>query len=123
MIVFVKVLQIDDSPQICEMFADMFVGEENAIESVNDGKTGLEKIIKNDYDLILLDIRMPGYSGIDFLHDLKKQKPSELKKIVVTSLLQFDERQTKELMELGIHSIEKKPTSFFVLTANIDCGG
>ena len=107
-----KILQIDDSEQICEMFADMFIADHNSIESTNNGKIGLKLVIKNDYDLILLDIRMPKYSGIDFLRDLKKQKPSELKKIVVTSLLDFDQNQVNELMEFGIHSVEKKPTSF-----------
>ena len=107
-----KVLQIDDSPQICEMYAEMFSAYNDSIESVNDGKSGLELIVKNDYDLILLDIRMPKYSGIDLLEDLKKQRPSELKKIVVTSLLQFNETQVKELMEFGIHSVENKPSNF-----------
>ncbi len=107
-----KVLQIDDSPQICEMFAEMFTGEGNTIKSVNDGKTGLELVVKNDFDLILLDIRMPEYSGMDFLADLKEKRPSELKKIVVTSLLDFSETQAEELMKFGIHSVERKPSSF-----------
>ena len=107
-----KVLQIDDSPQICEMYADMFTADGNTIKSVNDGKEGLEIVIKNDYDLILLDIRMQSYSGMDFLQDLKEQRPSELKKIVVTSMLQFNETQVKELMNFGIHSVEKKPSNF-----------
>lgn len=94
------------------MFADMFHGNDDSIKSVNDGKTGLELVLKNDYDLILLDIRMPQYSGMDFLQDLKKQRPSELKKIVVTSLLQFDETQIKELMGFGIHAVEEKPSNF-----------
>ena len=107
-----KVLQIDDSPQICEMYADMFTAYSDSIESVNDGKAGLELVVKKEFDLILLDIRMPKYSGIDFLKDLKKRRPSELKKIVVTSLLQFDQAQVKELMEFGIHSVENKPSTF-----------
>lgn len=107
-----KVLQIDDSPQICEMFAEMFTADSNTIESVNDGKEGLELVVKNDYDLILLDIRMPQYSGIDFLYDLKEKRPSELKKIVVTSLVEFSETEAKELTKFGIHSIEKKPSNF-----------
>ena len=107
-----KVLQIDDSPQICEMYAAMFTADSSTIKSVNDGKTGLELVLKNDYDLILLDIRMPEYDGRDFLQDLKEQRPSELKKIVVTSLLQFDQTEIKDLMEFGIHSVERKPSNF-----------
>jgi len=107
-----KVLQIDDSKQICDMYADMFTSESDSIESANDGKTGLLLVIKNDYDLILLDIRMPKYSGIDFLKHLKKQRPSELKKVVVTSMVPFNADQVFRIMDFGIHSIEKKPLSF-----------
>lgn len=108
----VNILHIDDSPQICEMYADMFTADSNTIKSVNDGKTGLELVVKNDYDLILLDIRMPEYTGVDFLQDLKEQRPSELKKIVVTSMLPFNQTQVKELMKFEIHSVEKKPSNF-----------
>ena len=106
-----KILQIDDSTQICEMYEDYFTSDSNTIKSVNDGKEGLKLAVKNDYDLILLDIRMPQYTGMDFLYDLKEQKPSELKKIIVTSMLEFNETQIKELMNFGIHSVEKKPLS------------
>ena len=107
-----KVLHVDDSPQICDMYEDMFTADDNSIQSVNDAKTGLQLVVKNDYDLILLDIRMPEYNGMNFLQDLKEQRPSELKKIVVTSMLEFNENQVKELMKFGIHSVEKKPSNF-----------
>lgn len=105
-----KILQIDDSTQICEIYNDYFSSDSNTIKSVNEGKEGLKLAVKNDYDLILLDIHMSQYTAIDFLFDLKEQKPSELKKIIVTST-QFKETQIKELLNFGIHSVEKKPLS------------
>jgi DNA-binding response OmpR family regulator len=105
----VKVIHIDDSPEICGLYADMFTVDNHTVESIHDGKEGLELVLKNNYDLILLDMCMPKYSGIDFLRDLEKQRPSELKKIVVTSVLQFNESQVKELTKFGIHSVEEKP--------------
>ena len=107
-----KVLQIDDSKEICGVYADMFEADNHTFNSVNDTKEGLELVKKNDYDLILLDMCMPKYDGIDFLHDLKKQRPSELKKVVITSVLQFNESQVKKLMEFGIHAVEEKPRDF-----------
>ncbi len=104
-----KVLHIDDSPEICGLYADMFTVDNHTVESTNDGKEGLALALKNDYDLILLDMYMPKYSGMNFLNDLKKQRPSELKKIVVTSVLQFKESQIQELKKFGIHSVEEKP--------------
>ena len=104
-----KVLHIDDSQEICDLYSDMYSIDNHSIWSVNDGKEGLELVFKNDYDLILLDIMMPNYSGIEFLHDLEIQRPSELKKVVVVSVLEFDDEQIKKLTEFGIHSVEDKP--------------
>jgi DNA-binding response OmpR family regulator len=106
-----RVLHIDDSPEICELYSDMFTADNSTIQSVNTGKKGLSLVLKNDYDLILLDMCMPQYSGMDFLRDLTKQRPSELKKVVVVSVLKFSPTQIKELLKMGIHSVEEKPTN------------
>jgi len=104
-----KVLHIDDSKEICDLYSDMYTIDNHAINSVNDGKEGLKMVTKDDYDLILLDMMMPNYSGMNFLHDLKIQRPSELKKVVVVSTLELNEEQTKKLVGFGIHSVEDKP--------------
>jgi DNA-binding response OmpR family regulator len=109
--ILLKVLHIDDSPEICELYSDMFTADNSTIQSVNTGKKGLSLVLKNDYDLILLDMCMPQYSGMDFLRDLTKQRPSELKKVVVVSVLKFSPTQIKELLKMGIHSVEEKPTN------------
>jgi len=107
---FVDVLQIDDCPEICKMYTDMFSAVYHSIRSVTSGKEGLDLVIKNDYDLILLDMFMPKYSGVQFLRDLKEKRPSELKKVVVVSLLEFNESQVKEFLKFGIGSVEEKPS-------------
>jgi len=107
-----KVLHIDDSPEICKLYSDMFTADNHSVKSVNDGKEGLDLVLQNDYDLILLDMCMPKYGGMDFLQDLKEQRPSELKKIVVTSVLHFNEDQVKGLKKFGVHSVEEKPSHF-----------
>ncbi|MDH3276968.1 MAG: response regulator [Nitrosopumilus sp.] len=105
-----KVLHIDDSPEICGLYSDMFTADNHSVRSIDDGKKGLDLVVKNDYDLILLDMCMPKYSGLDFLRDLKILRPSELKKVVVVSVLKFDEKHIKEFLEFGIHSVEEKPS-------------
>ena len=106
-----KILHVDDSPEICQLYADMLSTGTNIVKSVNDGREGLELVLKNDYDLILLDICMPKYSGINFIHDLKGKRPSEMKKIVIVSVLELRESHKKELLKLGIHSVEEKPAT------------
>ena len=107
-----KVLHIDDSSEIRELYEDMFIADDHSVKSVSSGKKGLELVMKNDYDLILLDMNMPDYTGMQFLRDLKNKKPSELKKVVVVSVLKFHEMEVKELLKLGIHSVESKPSDF-----------
>ncbi len=88
----------------------MFTADDHSVRSINSGKKGLALVLKNDYDLILLDICMPKYSGIKFLRELKNKRPSELKKVVVVSVLDFNESQVKEFLKFGIHSVEEKPS-------------
>jgi len=108
----VKILHIDDSPEICELYENMFTLYHHSVKSVNSGKEGLELALKNDYDLILLDIDMPDYTGVQFLRDLKNKRPSELLKVVVLSVLKFSKTEVKKLLKFGIHSVESKPSDF-----------
>ncbi|HUT05217.1 MAG TPA: response regulator [Nitrosopumilaceae archaeon] len=106
-----NILHVDDSPEICQLYADILSLGNNCLTSVNEGRQGLELALKNDYDLILLDICMPKYSGMEFIYDIKAQRPSELKKIIIVSILELTESHKAELLKLGIHSIEEKPST------------
>lgn len=106
-----NILHVDDSPEICQLYADMLATGDNKVTSITDGKEGLEMALKNDYDLILLDVCMPRYSGMEFIHDLKTKRPSELKKVIIVSVLELRESHKNELLKLGIHSVEEKPAT------------
>jgi DNA-binding response OmpR family regulator len=106
-----NILHIDDSPEICQLYADMLAVGHHNVESVNDGRQGLDLVLKNQYDLILLDVCMPKYSGMEFIHDLKAKRPSEMKKVIIVSVLELSESHKKELLRLGIHSVEEKPST------------
>jgi DNA-binding response OmpR family regulator len=106
-----NILHVDDSPEICQLYADMLSVDNHNVTSINDGKEGLDLALKNDYDLILLDVCMPRYSGMEFIHDLKAKRPSEMNKVVIVSVLELSESHKKELLKLGIHSVEEKPST------------
>jgi len=103
-----QILQVDDSPLICQLYSDFLESRSHSVEAANDGKKGLELVMENDYDMILLDMLMPKYSGMQFLKDLKEKRPSELKKVIVISQLEFNEDDYEELLDFGIRSIQKK---------------
>ena len=108
---YMEILQIDDSTVICDLYLDMLDSRGHSVSSANGGREGLELVLKNNYDLILLDLCMPDYSGMDFLADLKTQRPSELKKVIVISRLELNDNQIVDLTEFGIHSIQTKPSA------------
>ena len=110
-----NVIHIDDSNEIRKLYQDMFTIDNHKIQSFENGKIALKKILENNYDLILLDMMMPDYSGINFLQDLQKEKSSELKKVVIVSALDLTESQRQELLDFGIHSIEEKPPNLHSL--------
>lgn len=73
----IKILVADDHPivrqglkQILSEYPDMTVADE-----AGNGKEVLAKIVKKDFDIVLLDISMPGRNGLDILKELKTKKP------------------------------------------------
>jgi two-component system invasion response regulator UvrY len=73
----IKILIADDHPvvrkglkEIIEEASDMIVGGE-----ASNGSEVLKQVRKNDYDVVLLDISMPGRSGLEILKELKSEKP------------------------------------------------
>jgi DNA-binding response OmpR family regulator len=106
-----RILHIEDSREISAIFSDILKIANHDFESTIDGREGLELVLKNNYDIILLDIGLPHYTGFDFLVDLKINKASEIRKVIVVTSLQLEEYQTQFLMNLGVHSIQQKPIS------------
>jgi CheY-like chemotaxis protein len=104
-----KILGIDDNEdllQLCEI-AVSTGGHEYA--STNNGKDGLELIRKQDFDVVLLDLSMPDFSGLDVLDALVNDGIINKQKIVVFTASPPSEEQSKSLFEKGVHSILTKP--------------
>ncbi|MBA4718592.1 MAG: response regulator [Nitrosopumilus sp.] len=115
-----RILHVEDVPEISQVFADILSATNYEFDSVSDGRAGLELAVYKDYDLILLDMCMPQYSGVDFLLDLKHRRPSELSKVVIVSGLDINTSQERELSKLGIRSVLKKPISVQSLLSKIE---
>ena len=106
------ILQIDDSKALCQFYHDLFTPRGYKFESTNDGKEGLELARENNYDVILLDMLMPKFGGMQFLEELKNTKPSELKKVMIVSQMEYDDDEIKKLIEFGVHSVQKKSLKY-----------
>jgi len=74
----IKVLVADDHTLVRKGLKQILLETKDieVVDEARDGKETINKVNKKDYDLVLLDISLPGRSGIDVLKQLKCSKPS-----------------------------------------------
>lgn len=71
-----KVLFVDDEVDFLEVMVKRLKKRDVDATGLSDGNNVVELIEKNNYDIVVLDVRMPGCkSGIDILKDIKKCRP------------------------------------------------
>ena len=105
-----KVLIIDDNESITEAVKDFFEFENIECKTVNEGRLGLSEIENQKFDLILLDIAIPSYTGIDILNELKRQRFKNQKIIIFTASV-FKSEQIDDFLEIGVKEVLTKPIS------------
>jgi len=71
-----KLLVVDDEEAICEGCRRIFSRQGFHVEKTSDAKLGLNMAEENDYAAILLDIKMPTMTGIEFLEHLRTRRPT-----------------------------------------------
>jgi CheY-like chemotaxis protein len=69
-----KILLVDDENSIREVFAEVLREEGYDVSAVENGVQGLEALGKNTFDLILVDKKMPGIDGLDFIRQVRERK-------------------------------------------------
>jgi CheY-like chemotaxis protein len=74
---------VDDDEEMCEELSEILHDEGYAVRMAFDGLSGSRMIDKHDYNVILLDMKMPGLSGYEVLQRIKQTKPAT-KVIVLT---------------------------------------
>jgi DNA-binding response OmpR family regulator len=116
-----KVLVVDDSAEIREVLSLYFEHENIEYELIDNGTDGLEAIRKNNFDLILLDLAIPGFSGLDVIDSLKKDGIFESRNVVIFTA-SSEPKMLAELKSSGAKEIFKKPCSLDDLKALIDTG-
>jgi len=97
---------IDDEPIIHEVLGDLLTSEGYEVESSLNGEEALEKYSPNTYDLILLDLLMPGMNGIEVLKRIKKIDPQAVI-IIITAYASVE--SAISAMKIGAFDYIQKP--------------
>lgn len=95
-----KILLVEDEDFIRELYVRQLAKAGFQVKSAVDGTSGLETLKAETFDLLLLDIMLPGMNGLQVLREFKTQNPqSPMITILLTNLGQ--EAVIKEGFELG----------------------
>ncbi len=106
-----NILIIDDNKDITDAISLFAESKGHSCTISNDGTEGCEIAKKENFDLILLDIAMPDFSGYDVLNTLKKDSNFDMKKIVVVTASNLDSLAAEKIELLGIYKLVRKPIS------------
>ncbi|MNG61562.1 Response regulator ArlR [compost metagenome] len=111
-----KVLVIEDEAELREIVKDSLIKEDYTVETASDFRSALDKVSVYDYDCILLDIMLPGGSGLQVLDLLKKEGKSD--NVIIISAKDSLDDKLKGL-ELGADDYLTKPFHIAELNARI----
>jgi len=78
-----KVLVVDDESTVRSLFSDLLKRDKYIVKAAPSGEAALVEISKEDFDIVLLDIKLSGMSGMEVLKRLKETKP-QLAVIMIT---------------------------------------
>ncbi len=114
-----SLLVVDDSELNREVLAQQLRERGYHVEVADSGQAALDRIEREGLDLILLDVMMPGLSGLEVLEILRKQHaPADLPVIMVTA--RDGAEDVVQALEMGANDFVTKSTDFSVAQARIE---
>ncbi|MBE9581602.1 MAG: response regulator [Proteobacteria bacterium] len=112
-----NVLLVDDEERFVKTLTRRLAERELHVVGVHSGMEAIEEVKSKPYDVVVLDVRMPGLDGIETLQELKKISPGT-EVIMLTGHASVD--SAVEGMRLGAHEYLMKPCDIEELMEKID---
>jgi DNA-binding NtrC family response regulator len=112
-----KVLLVDDEVDFVKTLAERLKMRDLKADSVHDGEEAVSFVEKEDPDVMVLDLRMPGMDGIEVLRKVKKAYP-ETQVIILTAHGTDEDREEAE--KLGAFAFLKKPVELHALVDHME---
>jgi two-component system phosphate regulon sensor histidine kinase PhoR len=101
-----RILVVDDELTVCKSIRQVLVREDCEVDMALNGEEALRLDAERPYDVLIVDLMMPGLSGMDLLKSLKAKNP-KARVIMVTGYPTM--RNTIQAMQLGAMDFLPKP--------------
>jgi DNA-binding response OmpR family regulator len=111
-----RLLMVEDEKRLAEVVAAGLTAEGYGVDVAHDGSTGLAMARSNPYDLIILDIMLPGLNGYQVCERLRADNDTTPVLMLTAKDGEYDEA---EGLDTGADDYLTKPFSFVVLQARI----
>jgi DNA-binding response OmpR family regulator len=111
-----RILIIEDDEEMRSLLKDLIEEEGYEAESIEKGTYAFTKVMKETFAVIITDVRMPGFSGLDILPGLKRLQP-KTPVIVITAF--GSEEIHRRALERGASAYLEKPIHLNELRALI----
>jgi len=111
-----RILVVDDEPQDVELLREFLTGKGYEVLTASDGEEALRKVKEERPHLVLLDVRMPGMSGLEVLQRVR-QIDQEVGIIMVTAV--NEEETGRQALQVGAFDYITKPLDFAYLERSL----
>ena len=112
-----KILLVDDEERFRTNLSKMLKAQGFEVNALDSGQRALEELALHPYDVILLDMRMPGMNGLETLAAIKKHHP-DTEVIILTGHASVD--AAAEIIRLGATEFLLKPCPIEEIVAKIE---
>lgn len=99
-----QVLVVDDEPGMRETLTDILESAGYDVTSVNDGDSALAAIVGGGYDVVVMDVRMPGRDGVSVLVESGAPPPP----VILMTAYALEER-LRDARAARVHAVVQKP--------------
>ena len=111
-----RILIIEDEAELLQDIAKGLALKGYAVDRADNGKTGCQMALDEEYDLVVLDLNLPGMDGFSILKELRKEHP-QTKVLILSANSELESKLSG--FELGTSDYLTKPFHFAELEARI----
>ena len=112
-----SILVVDDEPDICANLCDILTEFGYHVDTATSGISALKLLDRGNYDVALLDLKMPGMSGVEVYREIKRRSSGTVA-IIISAYAST--ASANEALEAGAWRILSKPVDLSLVMQSID---